>query len=153
MSVKYCVDVHVVREADAAALNPTRIIELFKETKRADAAHWPEIDYDYSTGVLMKKILQVKAHETGHLFNYPDEYYLEGGFVHRQYVKGDKTLDFSLGSLNANGNKTWKIESQPNLMGYGALDTSATVSPYYLEYIRQWFSEYTNKDWRIGYAS
>jgi hypothetical protein len=151
--VNLCVDIHIVTASDAARLDTDLTVNLFPTTERADAANWPEVIYGYFNGRIGPKTQQVKAHECGHLFNFPDEYWQSGGFVHKQYVKDDLTLDFALGDTNATGNKTWQIYSAPNLMGSGALQATATVQPYYLEYIRRWFSTYTNKAWRIGYES
>ncbi|MEX3936540.1 DUF2345 domain-containing protein, partial [Paraburkholderia phymatum] len=154
ISVKFCVDIHVVTASNAAKIDTDLTVNLFPDTERADAANWPEAYYDKDNrGNPITVKQQVKAHECGHLFNFPDEYWRWGGFVHKQYVKDDLTLDFALGDTNATGNKTWQIYSAPNLMGSGALQATATVQPYYLEYIRRWFSTYTNKAWRIGYES
>ncbi len=152
VSVKFCADVKVVEPADAARLDANITINLFPKTDRADGANWPEADLGVdNSGKLTPIVTQIKAHETGHLFAFPDEYWMGGGFVHRQYVKNDMTLDFALGDQNAKSNRTWQIDSQKNLMGFGANNASATVQPYYLEYLRQWFSMHTNKHWRVGY--
>ncbi|MFM0281531.1 type VI secretion system Vgr family protein [Paraburkholderia sediminicola] len=154
VSVKFCADVHVVSPVDAATLNANVTIDIFRKTERADSAHWPETDTEIDlSGVPGDVTWQVKAHEAGHLFAFPDEYWSDGGFVHKQYVRRDETLNFDLGDENATKNVTWQIESQPNLMGYGCNHATAAVQPYYLEYIRQWFRDYTNKEWKIGVAS
>ncbi|MFC0697855.1 type VI secretion system Vgr family protein [Paraburkholderia humisilvae] len=155
VSVKFCVDIHVVREADAPALNPNIIINLFPTTERADANNWPEWEYDLdNTGSgKIKKVTQIKAHETGHLFNFPDEYWMQGGFVHSIYVKDSLNIDFALADRNTATNKIWIIDTETNLMGGGALNPVATIPPYYLEYIRRWFSAHTNKLWRVGYEA
>jgi type VI secretion system secreted protein VgrG len=155
ISVKFCVDVHVVREVDAPALNPNITINLYPTTARADALNWPEKDYQKqaTTGRYSEKFTQTKAHETGHLFNFPDEYWEQGGFVHSIYVKDGMDIDFSLADTNKNKNAFWVIETATNLMGGGCLQPTATTSPYYMEYIRRWFSAYTNKMWRVGYDS
>ncbi|HEX7909456.1 MAG TPA: type VI secretion system tip protein VgrG [Paraburkholderia sp.] len=151
VAVKFCVDVHVVREADTLALNPNITINLYPTTDRADANNWPEAEYVAVAGRFIKKVTQTKAHETGHLFNFPDEYWEQGGFVHSMYVRGGRDIDFALADANKTTNKVWVIETEHNLMGGGCGEPTATTSPYYLEYIRRWFSEYTNKLWRVGY--
>jgi type VI secretion system secreted protein VgrG len=152
VSVKFSADIHVVTQQDAERLNANVMIDIFKDVDRADSGHWPEMEYDVdNSGNPTPTVTQVKAHETGHLFAFPDEYWEQGGFVHKQYVKDDLSLDFALGQSNIAENKTWQIWSQPNLMGGGCLKPTATIEPYYLEYIRKWFSEYTNKDWRVGF--
>ena len=155
ISVKFCVDVHAVRKADVSALKPNAVINLFPTTARADADNWPERDYaiDNSTGEAIERITQTKAHEAGHLFNFPDEYWREGGFVHAVYVKGGKDIDFELADANKTRNNFWIIETETNLMGLGATKPTATISHYYLEYIRRWFSLHTNKLWKIGYTA
>ncbi|MCG5077669.1 hypothetical protein [Paraburkholderia tagetis] len=153
IAVKFCVDVHVVREADAPALNPNITINLFPTTARADAKNWPESEYelDSSGNGKVPKITQTKAHETGHLFNFPDEYWEQGGFVHSIYVKSGRDIDFTLADANKAANKIWVIETDNNLMGGGCAKPIASIPPYYLEYIRRWFSARTHKLWRVGY--
>uniref|UniRef100_UPI0012B67F1B DUF2345 domain-containing protein n=1 Tax=Paraburkholderia nodosa TaxID=392320 RepID=UPI0012B67F1B len=153
IAVKFCADIHVVREADAPALNPNIVINLFPTTARADARNWPETEYekDARTGRYAEKITQTKAHETGHLFNFPDEYWIQGGFVHSMYIKDGMDIDFALVDANKTANNVWVIETENNLMGNGCSKPIATTSPYYLEYIRRWFSAHTNKLWRVGY--
>ncbi|WP_157639049.1 hypothetical protein [Burkholderia ubonensis] len=100
----------------------------------------------------------VVAHECGHLFNFPDEYWEWGGYVHKRYVK-DGQLDFEAGEYFKR-QEVWQIRSDENVMGYGAnlpvsqlagTSPSARAQPYYLEYIRRHFCEMTHKQWRIGY--
>jgi type VI secretion system secreted protein VgrG len=154
IAVKFCADIHVVREADAPALNPNIIISLFPTTARADANNWPEDEYkiDNTGAGKIKAVTQTKAHETGHLFNFPDEYWEQGGFVHSIYVKDGRNIDFELADRNKTAGKFWVIETENNLMGGGCIKPTATTSPYYLEYVRRWFSAHTNKLWRVGYA-
>ncbi|SAL55903.1 Rhs element Vgr protein [Caballeronia sordidicola] len=157
-----------------------KIINLFPRTQRADAGSWGEINMfqqAQSDGRVvwadMPSDTNVIAHECGHLFNYPDEYWELGGWVHEQYIK-DQELNFALGISNR-GKETWQISSDKNLMGGGAnipistgkaTSPTATVHPYYLEYIRQHFCELTGETpqhlngdaarrvwrrWRVGY--
>nr|WP_242431829.1 hypothetical protein [Burkholderia ambifaria] len=153
ISVKFCADVHVVRVADAPALNPNITINLYPTTERADALNWPEDDYelDNSGAGKIRVVTQTRAHETGHLFNFPDEYWEQGGFVHSIYVKDGMDIDFALADSNKRKNIFWVVETETNLMGGGCLQPTATTSPYYLEYIRRWLSAKTNKLWRVGY--
>ncbi|WP_230948943.1 DUF2345 domain-containing protein, partial [Burkholderia vietnamiensis] len=156
-----------------------KTIHLFPRTQRADSGSWgegimyPEALPDQS--VVWKDMpyeANVIAHECGHLFNYPDEYWKYGGWVHEQYIK-DKKLDFDVGLRN-DGRETWQIASKTNVMGGGCniqasmsdkASPSATVHPYYLEYIRRHFCELTGerkpvrtpdgkktwRKWRVGY--
>ena len=153
IAVKFCADVHVVRAADSPALNPNITINLYPTTERADAMNWPEKEYQkqVTTGRYAERFTQTKAHEIGHLFNFPDEYWQQGGFVHSIYVRDGVNIDFALADANKDKNTFWIIETETNLMGGGCLQPTATISPYYLEYIRRWFSAHTNKLWRVGY--
>jgi len=155
VAVRFCADVHVVRVADAAALDPNITINLYPTTERADAVNWPEKEYvkEATTGRYTERFTQTKAHETGHLFNFPDEYWEQGGFVHSMYIKNSGDIDFALADANKATNKVWVIETEDNLMGGGCLKPTATTSPYYIEYIRRWFSAQTNRLWRVGYSA
>jgi len=155
IAVRFCVDVHVVNEEDAIKLKANNTIQLFPQVSRADALHWGEVDYKPNSLAEPENEVasQVKAHEVGHLFNFPDEYWQYGGFVHEQYIRDDKMLDFDIGIKNGidKTNETWQFDSGNNLMGYGANEPKAMTRPYYLEYIRHWFSRHTHKEWLIGY--
>jgi type VI secretion system secreted protein VgrG len=151
VSIKLVADVKVVTRADAKNMTGHKLL-LYPDVKRADAANWSEIDMD--TDEFGKRVpaakMQIKAHECGHLFNLPDEYWQRGGFVHAIYVKEDKSLNFELGKTNQT-KQTWKIDSSENLMGYGATRATAKIPPYYFEYIREGFSRATGIIWRVGY--
>ncbi|TDV37927.1 uncharacterized protein DUF2345 [Paraburkholderia caballeronis] len=156
VSVKFCVDIHVATQNDAERLGASKIINLFPETARADSGNWPEAEYEIDVdGKRVPTANQVKAHEAGHLFVFPDEYWKGGGSAHEDYIKNDGTLNFELGSKNANekSREMWQLYSDGNLMGQAALRETAAIQPYYVEYIRRWFSEYTNKEWSVGYEA
>ncbi|KWN01958.1 hypothetical protein WM22_02075 [Burkholderia ubonensis] len=140
-----------------------KTIFLFPEAERADAGTWGEIQVvkggakDWGQFVSLPES-NVVAHECGHLFNFPDEYWEWGGYVHKRYVK-DGQLDFEAGEYFKR-QEVWQIRSDENVMGYGAnlpvsqlagTSPSARAQPYYLEYIRRHFCEMTHKQWRIGY--
>lgn len=153
-----------------------KTIHLFPKTQRANSGAWGEInmyaveqpdrnivwrDMPYDTNVI--------AHECGHLFNFPDEYWEAGGWMHKQYIKNQE-IDFALGAANKT-KETWQLSSPLNVMGGGANKQiqlsvngppSATVHPYYLEYVRRHFCQMTGETlrdtsnpvwrrWRIGY--
>jgi type VI secretion system secreted protein VgrG len=63
-------------------------VYLFPQAARADGKSWGENEDQPSTNVI--------AHECGHLFNYPDEYWEYGGWVHCDYIKNNE-LDFVKG--------------------------------------------------------
>lgn len=125
---------------------------LFPKAHRATSGAWgEEVATTTEIGVGYVSALQtsVLVHECMHLFGGPDEYWQRGGFVHKQYITGEE-LDFERGKAMS-GELTWQMYSANDLMGYGANSTSATVRPYYLEYVRQSFYEMTRKHWKIGY--
>ncbi|CAM2165657.1 type VI secretion system secreted protein VgrG [Paraburkholderia sacchari] len=155
-----------------------KVINLFPKVYRADAGSWGEVnmfgnpqnDGSY-TPIEMPFETNVIAHECGHLFNFPDEYWANGGWMHKQYIKNQE-IDFALGDANVT-KQTWQLWSATNVMGGGAYKPvgsgagappSAAVHPYYLEYIRRHFCELTGEEvsdkskpvwrrWRIGYEA
>ncbi|CAB3758881.1 hypothetical protein LMG29739_03015 [Paraburkholderia solisilvae] len=140
-----------------------KTIHLFPRAQRADAGAWGEIgmlpDKDGAWTDDLRDT-NVVAHECGHLFNFPDEYWAYGGWVHRMYID-DGQLNFNLGDANR-GKEVWQISAAANIMGAACnnpvpdarnVAPSASVHPYYLEYIRRHFSELTHKNWKVGYVA
>jgi type VI secretion system secreted protein VgrG len=139
-----------------------KTVHLFPREQRADAGSWGEVTTRQRrdrTYVDQITDTNVAAHECGHLFNFPDEYWEYGGWVHRMYIHNNQ-LDFSVGAANR-GKEAWQMSSARNIMGGGCSNPvpgapdatpSASVDPYYLEYIRRHFSEITHKKWRVGYG-
>jgi type VI secretion system secreted protein VgrG len=129
-------------------------LHLYPDVLRADTGSWGG-QYKYLSNNILRdcEVAHVEAHECGHYFNFPDEYYARGGWLHESYIKNEQ-IDFSLVDAKA-GSLLWQGRSPTNLMGYGALlavkDGRATIKPYYLEYVRRQFSLATNKLWRVGY--
>ncbi|KVR01984.1 type VI secretion system Vgr family protein [Burkholderia ubonensis] len=148
-----------IKNKPISGFNEHVLLHLFPYVSRADTSAWGErLMYTTESG----KIVDVpennyEAHEHGHYFNFPDEYYDQGGFVHISYIK-DGEIDF--GKLDAMiGKMVWQGDSKKSLMGFGAVQAYqpnsivAFVKPYYLEYARRHFSAVTGKVWRIGYAA
>ncbi|CAB4046721.1 hypothetical protein LMG9964_00352 [Paraburkholderia phenoliruptrix] len=131
-------------------------LHLYPSVLRADTGSWGE-QYKYLDNNILRDcdVAHVEAHECGHYFNFPDEYYARGGWLHESYIKNEQ-IDFPLVDAKAGG-LLWQGRSPTNLMGYGALlaikNGRATIKPYYLEYVRRQFSLATNKLWRVGYES
>ncbi|MCG5078709.1 type VI secretion system Vgr family protein, partial [Paraburkholderia tagetis] len=131
-------------------------LHLYPAVLRADTGSWGE-QYKYLDNNMLRDcdVAHVEAHECGHYFNFPDEYYARGGWLHESYIKNEQ-IDFPLVDAKA-GCLLWQGRSPTNLMGYGALlavkNGRATIKPYYLEYVRRQFSLATNKLWRVGYES
>jgi len=158
VKVNFKVELRVsIRGAPVDRFKPHVWVKLFPFVLRADTGTWGE-GYkweDKSKETHDYPDAHVEAHECGHYFNFPDEYYDQGGWLHKSYIKNEQ-IDFSLVDEEV-GKLVWQGRSQSNLMGYGAgipLDNGRpTISPYYLEYVRRQFSLATNKLWRIGYES
>jgi type VI secretion system secreted protein VgrG len=139
-----------------------KTVHLFPREERADAAAWGEVgtrQLEDKTWLDSRDDNNVVAHECGHLFNFPDEYWYYGGWVHRMYILNNQ-LNFDAGNANS-GKETWQISAPSNVMGEAAgqpvptsqyAKPSACVHPYYLEYIRKHLSVITHKNWRVGYV-
>ena len=148
-----------IKVEDGKTIHKT--IHLFPRAQRADANAWGEVNMypdEKDNWIDNPNDTNVVAHECGHLFNFPDEYWAYGGSVHQRYIR-DQDIDFAVGDQN-NGKPVWQLDAKRNLMGEGANHVaqadgaqppSASVSPYYLEYIRRHFCTLTHKTWRIGY--
>jgi type VI secretion system secreted protein VgrG len=152
VKVRFKVDMLLsIRNANVGDIH--KEINLFPQAKRADSGSWGEENLIPVAGQLNQFVTMgannVVAHECGHLFNFPDEYWEYGGFVHETYVQNEE-LDFAFGT-QMTGKDVWQIRSENNLMGYGANNAAASVSHYYLKYVRRQFSEMTGKTWKIGY--
>ncbi|MBP0607890.1 MULTISPECIES: type VI secretion system Vgr family protein [Burkholderia] len=160
VKVNFRVDLRVsVRGAPIAGFKPHVTNHLYPTVLRADTSSWGEGQkwQDDRGEVHDSGRANVEAHECGHYFNFPDEYYDRGGWLHESYIKCEQ-IDFSLVDAKA-GTMMWQARSPTNLMGYGANSSwqigkvTATIKPYYLEYVRRQFSLATNKLWRVGYDS
>ncbi|MGB8423604.1 type VI secretion system Vgr family protein [Paraburkholderia sp.] len=157
ISIKFDVEFVVVESRlEPHALECGKVIRLFPYAFRDDSANWGEVVAELKrTTNEYKKYDEdyTAAHECGHLFNYPDEYFQEGGAVHEQYV-ANQQLQFSKGHQLA-GTPTWQLISENNLMGNGARKkisggAAPDIPPYYMEYLRRWMTKHTKKKWRIG---
>jgi type VI secretion system secreted protein VgrG len=125
-------------------------INLYSVAERPDSANWGEIsstrDIHGIYGTPDQN--QVEAHETGHLFSWPDEYWQGGGSVYKDYVS-NRDLDFVQGAA-LRGTSTWQMEAADTLMGNGAVNATATVPSYYLAPIVEWFTDHTpHRTWKI----
>ena len=166
VKVNFKVDLRMsVRGAPIDRFNPHVTLNLFPLVLRADTGSWGEKHkYKVKKQIFDYPDANVEAHECGHYFNFPDEYYDKGGWLHESYIKNEQ-IDFSLVDAKA-GAMVWQGHSQTdatyvgaNVMGDGANAPSlggrvtAAIKPYYLEYVRRQFSLATNKLWRVGYDS
>jgi Rhs element Vgr protein len=166
VKVNFKVDLRVSNKgATIDGFNPHVSLKLFPLVLRADTGSWGEKHkYKRDRKILNYPDANVEAHECGHYFNFPDEYYDQGGWLHESYIKNEQ-IDFSLVDAKA-GAMVWQGHSQTdatfvgaNVMGDGANAAlqggrvTAVTKPYYLEYVRRQFSLATNKLWRVGYDS
>jgi len=160
VKVNFRVDLRVsMKGTPIAGFTPHVSNHLFPVVLRADTSSWGEQHKSLDENKKLHDYppANVEAHECGHYFNFPDEYYDQGGWLHASYIK-DEQIDFSLVDAKA-GSMVWQGHSPTNLMGDGANAplqkgaVTATIKPYYLEYVRRQFSVSTNKLWRIGYES
>lgn len=87
----------------------------------------------------------VKGHEFGHILGWPDEYFEKGGAVNKKYIKQDLLIDVAMQEEADD----WKRASSDNLMGYGAWNSTVLVQPYYMNHVKDWFSEKTGAEWII----
>jgi Rhs element Vgr protein len=169
VKVNFKVDLRVsVRGVPIVGFSPHVSLKLFPLVLRADTGSWGEKHkYKQDRQILDYPDANVEAHECGHYFNFPDEYYDRGGWLHEAYIKNEQ-IDFSLvdgkaGTLFWQGHSTNTASDSHgwgyggNLMGDGANGpvqpgrVTASIKPYYLEYVRRQFSLATNKLWRVGY--
>ena len=90
----------------------------------------------------------VCAHETGHLYGWPDEYFAFGGAIHPKYVKKNSTppnqIDFT-----AQTPDDWQGLSATNLMGEGTGIQNPLIQKYYLYEMRDWFEKQTGISWDV----
>jgi type VI secretion system secreted protein VgrG len=160
VKVNFKADLRVsIKGAPIAGFAEHVSLRLFPFVLRADTSAWGERQkcMDENKAIQDYPLANVEAHECGHYFNFPDEYYDQGGWLHASYIKDEK-IDFPLVDGKA-GTMVWQGISDKNLMGYGATtplkpgQITTTIKPYYLEYVRRQFSLATNKLWRVGYVS
>lgn len=157
VKVNFRVDLRLsIRGMPIYGFVPHVSLKLFPLVLRADTGAWGEkYKYQIKNRIFSLPEANVEAHECGHYFNFPDEYYDQGGWLHESYIKDEK-IDFSLVDAKA-GAVFWQGHSTNNVMGDGANAPlapgciTARIQPYYLEYIRRQFSLATNKLWRVGY--
>jgi type VI secretion system secreted protein VgrG len=125
------------------------VVNLFPQAERADSGNWGEVNVQFRGSTYQPILIEhVQAHEVGHLFSFPDEYYAGGGAVHRQYVRPDKTVNLALANNNPNRD-TWQGVTAKNLMGLGVYNAVSDTPSYYFYRIRDWFHEKTGREWKI----
>jgi hypothetical protein len=128
-------------------------VNLFSEALRADSENWGEINVSINKSGTVKPLQyeHVHAHETGHLFSFPDEYFDQGGAIHRSYInKTDQTVSLALATNNPNKD-VWQGTTTENMMGVGVYNELTKTPPYYIYRIRNWFQARTGREWKVNY--
>lgn len=89
------------------------------------------------------------THEVGHLFNWVDEYFDYGGSVHKMYINTNSNPPNQIDFKKVEPKNDWKRLSTENLMGKGALTENPLMQNYYMNQIRDWFSDETGISWGV----
>uniref|UniRef100_UPI000486AC3F DUF2345 domain-containing protein n=1 Tax=Paraburkholderia acidipaludis TaxID=660537 RepID=UPI000486AC3F len=155
VKVKYAVELYLPDANGKVPANKTihHEINLFPMAIRNDAASWGE---DSPNSTSLKFHDNAIPHECGHLFNFPDEYYDQGGWLHTMYIENGVV---NRDKVKANqGTEVWQGYSQDNVMGGGCAHFSlpgqaptAKIDYYYGNYIAREFNDMTGRIWRVGY--
>ncbi|WP_321788946.1 DUF2345 domain-containing protein, partial [Paraburkholderia sp. J94] len=127
-------------------------VHLYPKALRADAGSWGEkvtyldgnnVEHDYP-----QTQEYVHAHEVGHLFGFPDEYYWDAGAVHKDYIDQSRHLKLTLAQSNPRTD-VWQGCTPDTLMGSGVYGNSIPKLPkYYLSQICKWFGEVNQYTWK-----
>ena len=144
-------------------------INLYPSASRADDANWGEIELKDETftkhgetkvingnvitspSILVKEeraidTTAVFLHETGHLFGFPDEYFKDGGAVHKMYIKPDtQTVDIDL----VEPQNDWKRKVDGHLMSSPLPGKMPIIPAYYYERFQEYFENKTGVRWKI----
>lgn len=135
------------------------VIRLFEDSKRADASNFSMVErtvMEYKKIINNKKV-KVKeiweyeatvtyAHETGHHFGFPDEYFEGGGGIHKMYINPTTLLVDTKMKEPAND---WKREGKDNLMSTRGVDVLPVIPSYYYEIFRKKFEQKTGIEMEI----
>ncbi len=143
-------------------------IFYFPIAVRQDAGHWSEMEtkevsttgpsaYIYKNGTVIStggeliKEYQLFdtsvtfCHESSHLFGFPDEYYADGGAVHKMYIGKDGYIDVKM----AEPKDDWKRVGSGSLMSSSSADKLPIIPSYYYEEYRKIFEQQTRLEWEI----
>ncbi|WP_180048074.1 MULTISPECIES: type VI secretion system Vgr family protein, partial [unclassified Acinetobacter] len=121
-------------------------VNLFPKSPRPNTDNWAEERLDTNNQVMSPDREHALAHEVGHYFNFPDEYYFSGGMVHKMYINPrTKIVDLTIPEPVDD----WKRYSLDNLMGQGATKLDPELPKYYFNFIKDWFERKTRIQWNI----
>ncbi|MFX1767200.1 hypothetical protein PWP93_32390 [Paraburkholderia sp. A1RI-2L] len=127
-------------------------VNLYPSAERADAGNWGETNVQFDS--VNKKwipipIEHVQQHDAGHLFSFPDEYFDQGGAIHKNYIDAaTQTLKFASVIGNTNRDE-WQGIGRTTLMGPGVYTPGVKVPSYYLDRVKHRFSTQTGWDWIV----
>ncbi|RKF44499.1 type VI secretion system Vgr family protein [Paraburkholderia fungorum] len=125
-----------------------KTINLYPTTSRPDAENWGEVQVSWDTSTQWFKPIETQnaiAHETGHLFAWPDEYFVGGGTVYKGYINAQKLVDVQMSQLTDN----WQRSTDTNLMGQGMYSAAPAIAKYYMYGFRDWFKDRTGIEWEV----
>lgn len=126
-------------------------VNLYPTATRADSGNWGELNVqrdDKDTKWMPIPNEHVQQHETGHLFSFPDEYFDQGGAIHKKYINTRQQIDLALATASADKN-IWQGIGRTTLMGPGVYDPGVKMPSYYLNRVRDWFGRQTGWDWKV----
>ncbi|TDG16952.1 type VI secretion system tip protein VgrG [Paraburkholderia silviterrae] len=123
-------------------------VDLYPTFSRADASKWGEtqVTWDRNTRAYVPLATQnAMAHETGHLFGWPDEYFENGGAVYRKYINEQGLVNVQMNPLTDD----WQRTSDTNLMGQGAYSERPAIRKYYMYGFRDWLKDQNGIEWDV----
>ncbi|CAE6855563.1 hypothetical protein R75461_07690 [Paraburkholderia nemoris] len=125
-----------------------KTINLFPTSTRFNSENWGEVQVAWDGLTQQFKPIPTQnavVHETGHLFGWPDEYFLDGGAVYKGYINAQKVVDVTMNQLTDN----WQRSTNTNLMGLGMYNAAPTIAKYYMYGFRDWFKGRTGIEWDV----
>ncbi|WP_321817335.1 MULTISPECIES: type VI secretion system Vgr family protein [unclassified Paraburkholderia] len=123
-------------------------VNIYPTTSRPDSGNWGEVQVAWSSSDNWFKPIATQhasAHETGHLYGWPDEYFLDAGTVYKGYINAQKLVDVQMAQLNDN----WQRSTETNLMGKGMYTESPEIQKYYMYGFRDWFEDQNGIEWDV----
>nr|WKF57896.1 Actin cross-linking toxin VgrG1 [Paraburkholderia busanensis] len=123
-------------------------INLYPSATRPNSANWGEVQVMWDSNVQWYVPISTQnaiSHETGHLFAWPDEYFVGAGTVYKGYINAQKLVDVQMAELVDN----WQRTTDTNLMGQGMYNANPAIQKYYMHGFRDWFEGRTGIQWDV----